>query len=55
MPMKYRDINSITKDLDEVNSILFNLKRSLINNPDNPGLKTNILTMEYEKKAYFKN
>ena len=48
--MKYRDINSITKDLDEVNSILFNLKRSLINNPDNPGLKTNILTMEYEKK-----
>ena len=49
--MKYRDINSITKDLDEVNSILFNLKRSLINNPDNPGLKTNILTMEYEKKG----
>lgn len=48
--MKYRAINDISKDLDEVNSILFSMKRNLIDNPNNLGLKTNILTMESEKK-----
>lgn len=42
--------NDINKDLDEVNSILFNMKKSLLNNPDNLALETNILVMEQEKK-----
>lgn len=42
--------NDINKDLDEVNSILVNMKKSLLNNPDNLALETDILVMEQEKK-----
>lgn len=48
--MEYRNIKDIAKDIEEVNVILFNMKKRLINNPNNHGLKTNILTMEYEKR-----
>lgn len=48
--MEYRNIKDIAKDIEEVNVILFNMKKMLINNPNNHGLKTNILTMEYEKR-----
>lgn len=48
--MEYRRLEDINKDLDEVNSILFNMKKSLLNNPNNLALETNILVMEQEKK-----
>ena len=48
--MEYRNLQDIQRDLDEINSILFDMKKSLIDNPNNPGLKTNIFTLEHEKR-----
>ena len=33
--MEYRNIKDIAKDIEEVNVILFNMKKRLINNPNN--------------------
>lgn len=48
--MEYRNLQDIKRDLDEVNSIIFDMKKSLIDNPNNLGLKTNIFTLEHEKR-----
>lgn len=48
--MEYRDIRDIYKDLEEVDAIIFDMKKSLIDNPNNLGLKTNIFTLEHEKR-----
>lgn len=48
--MEYRNLQDIQKDLDEVNSIIFDMKKSLIDNPDKISLKTNIFALEHEKR-----
>lgn len=48
--MEYRDIKDINKDLDNVDSILFKLKKSYMDDPNDLGIKTNIMVMESQKR-----
>lgn len=48
--MEYRSLQDIQRDLDEVNSILFDMKKRLLENPNNLGLKTNVFTFEHERR-----
>lgn len=48
--MEYRDIKDINKDLDNVDSILFKLKKSYMDDPNDLGIKTNIMVMGSQKR-----